>query len=133
MQTRRIPLSITVNARCSVEAVTARPDRSRGWFATLPRTLSVRRLLELPSHHQLSDRREECSVEWLGEYVGGLVLGVDLLGVEDSPILYNVRLEEVVLGGKVLGAWCHCGRLGQGECAIVVFENLGQGGQLELF
>ena len=78
----------------------------------------------LPSTQELANDNELGWGQALGEDVGPLLQGADILGL-DPFLLADVRPEEVVLEGQVLVAWGHLGDIDQGQAALVVLEDGG--------
>ena len=68
--------------------------------------------------------------EWLRQHIRGLVLGVDLVEGEGSPLSLRPMQPMEVLHIDVLGARTGLGELGNGQGTIVVFKHMAMNGVL---
>ena len=68
--------------------------------------------------------------EWLRQHIRGLILGVDLVEGEGSPLSLRPMQPMEVLHIDVLGARTGLGELGNGQGTIVVFKNTTMDGVL---
>ena len=73
---------------------------------------------------------QELQDQRLGEHVRRLLLGVDLVEGEGSPLSLRPMQPMEVFHIDVLGARTGLGELGNGQCTIVVFKHTAMNGVL---